>query len=420
MSTQILLKLKDIDNKLELQKLAFNSVDEKTILIVFSSTELDLNLKLNLPPDASKILLFNLYAYSLLSVNDLKLKLRNFNLKVSGLKSELLLRLVPHLSNEIEFSDEILSKILYEMCSSSGIYQNLSQVLESDANLGIFISPLKKSKRVKDFKEVNDEFKDGIKEESKEETKDDSSSDSSLNPSLEFLKEDGDYMSQIVPDSLDLNDDDTLNSSESELKSDSEHKIASLILNKVKADKLQIIAQSICNKKISKKEDCIAAIINSYEENKEIFSSIKYYVLFTCERDTISHLASDFKVTTTSSNDSLPKIIKLIVENATVEYSKKKKLVISPSIRKEMWEFYFPKCTEGVCFVCNQIIVCHGSRSNTYQAGHIISEANGGIITLDNLRPVCKTCNTKMGTKHMLDYAREIGVFNSRIFTDFI
>ena len=179
---------------------------------------------------------------------------------------------------------------------------------------------------------------------------------------------------------------------------------------------MQLIAQSICNKKISKKDDCIAAIINSYDESSIMFTTIKYYVLFTCERETLALLASDFKVT--MSNEPIPKIIRLIVENATVEYSKKKKLAISPAIRNEMWELYFPKCTEGICFVCNQIIVCHGNRSNTYQAGHVLSEANGGLITLENLRPVCKTCNTKMGVKHMLEYAKEIGVFNALIITD--
>lgn len=36
-----------------------------------------------------------------------------------------------------------------------------------------------------------------------------------------------------------------------------------------------------------------------------------------------------------------------------------------------------------------------------HSSGHILSEHEGGQITIDNLRPICNSCNSSMGTQHM-------------------
>ena len=33
--------------------------------------------------------------------------------------------------------------------------------------------------------------------------------------------------------------------------------------------------------------------------------------------------------------------------------------------------------------------------------GHVVSEFNGGKITIENLRPICVSCNLSMGTMDM-------------------
>ena len=42
-----------------------------------------------------------------------------------------------------------------------------------------------------------------------------------------------------------------------------------------------------------------------------------------------------------------------------------------------------------------------------FQAGHILAEANGGSIEIDNLVPICSQCNQGMGTMHMRDFIKE-------------
>ena len=48
-------------------------------------------------------------------------------------------------------------------------------------------------------------------------------------------------------------------------------------------------------------------------------------------------------------------------------------------------------------------------RMNSFHCGHVVAEANGGATTVDNLRPICATCNTSMGTENMHDFKRRCG-----------
>lgn len=55
----------------------------------------------------------------------------------------------------------------------------------------------------------------------------------------------------------------------------------------------------------------------------------------------------------------------------------------------------------GECYVCNQEI-----DSKRFHCGHIISEKNGGETQLDNLKPICATCNLSIGTQHMDEFKK--------------
>ena len=40
------------------------------------------------------------------------------------------------------------------------------------------------------------------------------------------------------------------------------------------------------------------------------------------------------------------------------------------------------------------------------ECGHIVAHALGGKATYDNMMPVCKNCNLKMGTMNLGEYRR--------------
>lgn len=71
------------------------------------------------------------------------------------------------------------------------------------------------------------------------------------------------------------------------------------------------------------------------------------------------------------------------------------KKYISPKLRMCVWNRYFGNNENGICPICNKKIRVG---KNGFHCGHIISEANGGLTDLDNLRPICSDCNINMGS----------------------
>lgn len=82
------------------------------------------------------------------------------------------------------------------------------------------------------------------------------------------------------------------------------------------------------------------------------------------------------------------------------ENKKVKKQTISKVIKNEVWDKFIGK-EKGIgdCFCCNKNI-----DSKHFECGHIIAESEGGIMAIDNLRPICSLCNKSMGATNMLKF----------------
>ena len=85
--------------------------------------------------------------------------------------------------------------------------------------------------------------------------------------------------------------------------------------------------------------------------------------------------------------------------------NKKKKKKNIPKARKNLvWNTHIGKeYGVALCFCCRNKEI----EKDDFQAGHILAEANGGSIEIDNLVPICSQCNQGMGTMHMRDFIKE-------------
>ena len=73
---------------------------------------------------------------------------------------------------------------------------------------------------------------------------------------------------------------------------------------------------------------------------------------------------------------------------------------IPKNIRTEIWEKQHGKeCYTGYCYCCLEKLLI-----DNYEAGHIKPYFHGGSDTVDNLKPICKSCNISMTTLHMYEY----------------
>lgn len=79
---------------------------------------------------------------------------------------------------------------------------------------------------------------------------------------------------------------------------------------------------------------------------------------------------------------------------------------IPQAVRNAVWLKYMGEVHNGKCYCCKFETISKG----VFECGHVISDKNGGKITLDNLRPICSLCNRSMGTRDMNDFIKEYGL----------
>lgn len=72
---------------------------------------------------------------------------------------------------------------------------------------------------------------------------------------------------------------------------------------------------------------------------------------------------------------------------------------IPKSVKKDLWVRNFGKKYKGNCFVCSKIIDTHN-----FEAGHIKSVFKGGSDNINNLKPICMSCNRSMSSMNLYDF----------------
>jgi hypothetical protein len=77
---------------------------------------------------------------------------------------------------------------------------------------------------------------------------------------------------------------------------------------------------------------------------------------------------------------------------------------IPKHIRTLVWnEHIGSSVSENLCCCCKKEKI----DVRNFHCGHVIAEANGGDLTIPNLRPICPPCNSAMGTRSMNEFMKE-------------
>jgi hypothetical protein len=87
-----------------------------------------------------------------------------------------------------------------------------------------------------------------------------------------------------------------------------------------------------------------------------------------------------------------------------------KKKSIPLVLKRRLWDKYFGEQNGTALCPC-----CKLTQISTFSfhCGHIISERMGGSMILDNLIPLCQSCNSSMGTKSYNEFCEYIGISNN-------
>ena len=75
-----------------------------------------------------------------------------------------------------------------------------------------------------------------------------------------------------------------------------------------------------------------------------------------------------------------------------------KKKYIPAALRRLVWHTYIgEEHGKALCWCCSLSAISQMS----FHCGHVVSEKNGGPMTIENLRPICQNCNSSMRTQNM-------------------
>ena len=100
-----------------------------------------------------------------------------------------------------------------------------------------------------------------------------------------------------------------------------------------------------------------------------------------------------------------PPLVKEIVD----ELKKPKKKPISILMKRRVWATHVGEdIGKTKCMCCKMSDITQMS----FHCGHVVSEHNGGLLSLDNLLPICQSCNSSMGTRDLREYKETNGIID--------
>ena len=81
-----------------------------------------------------------------------------------------------------------------------------------------------------------------------------------------------------------------------------------------------------------------------------------------------------------------------------------KKKYIPLVVKRKVWDKWIGRSIgTHLCLCCKLTEISQMS----FHCGHVISEKNGGNVCVDNLRPICQSCNSSMGSKNMDEFIKK-------------
>jgi 5-methylcytosine-specific restriction endonuclease McrA len=126
------------------------------------------------------------------------------------------------------------------------------------------------------------------------------------------------------------------------------------------------------------------------------------------ERPTVVYISGrKMMQTTVCRGHSLPLPSQSTTQNSkTTVPEKKKKKPIPVALKRKVWSKWVGEdIGKAKCMCCQLTDITQLS----FHCGHIIAEAMGGELKVDNLKPICQSCNSSMGTTNMNEFIQKYG-----------
>ena len=158
------------------------------------------------------------------------------------------------------------------------------------------------------------------------------------------------------------------------------------------------------NSKLKKVNNNILEVETKIKSKKKnlILSPIDIKVSICDETDKVNNNILEVETKTKSKKEIL-----IISESDKVKNIKIiKKKSIPAALKRKVWNKWIgSEIGKTKCLCCNLSDI----EQLSFNCGHIISEAKGGELKVNNLKPICQSCNSSMGTNNMNEYIKKYG-----------
>lgn len=129
-------------------------------------------------------------------------------------------------------------------------------------------------------------------------------------------------------------------------------------------------------------------------------------IIITNLTNEIERLKADFKIILNGSCQLAQSNETIVQTNQTIQNKKS----IPIAVKRLVWNKYIGEdIGKSKCYCCKLSSITQ----LTFHCGHVVAEKNGGDINVDNLRPICQSCNSSMGTINMDDYIYKYSLHKS-------
>jgi hypothetical protein len=132
------------------------------------------------------------------------------------------------------------------------------------------------------------------------------------------------------------------------------------------------------------------------KQQQDTIDSLEKQLEQCFQKNTIHQKQSQIMVVTSQPSTSN------IIQNSVTKSNKKK--VINHAMRIVCWNTYIGEdIGKTLCLCCKS----NSITQHNFHCGHVVAEAHGGMMHVNNLRPICAVCNNSMGTINMQVFAKE-------------
>jgi hypothetical protein len=178
------------------------------------------------------------------------------------------------------------------------------------------------------------------------------------------------------------------------------------IIQKIGKEQRETLSKfSQCSTKATE-SDKKEAIFNNITKDNQLDKYLKsetvdidsLYLLLMLDDNEINSLYKKAMKADVEGN-RVSKTLAILRNHTQLSKSANGKKSIPKPLKKMIWEKY----SNGKCYCC-----CDREISMfDFDAGHIIPESKGGPTTIDNLRPICSSCNKSMNNRDMREYTAQ-------------